>query len=170
MRDRQEEEQELKVLEAESEAFMRQQMAEMAELEAKQKARGLLTEDAPMIKLALDAQPDIKEDKKKADAAPPRPNVAFGGGDDDDDDYDGPKRKQRTLVKLEYDEQEKKGDNINEAEMAARRNAKLLDIRNRVPRDQRRLWSMDIEWAAITPVSTPLYIPSDTRSAKANLE
>lgn len=124
-------------------------MAEMAELEAQQKARGLLTEDAPMIKLALDAKPESKEEKKP-DVAP-RPNMAFGEGDDDDEEG-GPKRKGRTLVKLDYDEKDLKGENVNEAEMAARRNARLLEIRGQIPRDQRRLWSTDIAWAAITPV------------------
>lgn len=149
MRDRHEEDEERKVIEAESEAFMKRQMAEMAELEAEQKARGLLTEDAPMMKIALDTKPEVKEEKKPEN--PHRPNVAFGDGDDEDEDG-GPKRAKRTLVKLDYDEKDRKGDNINEAEMAARRNAKLLEIRNQIPRDQRRLWSTDIVWAAISPV------------------
>lgn len=130
-------------------------MAEMAELEAQQKARGLLTEDAPMIKLNLDAKPDTKKEDKKPETSA-RPNVAFGDNEDEDDDG-GPKRKQRTLVKLEYDENDRKGENVNEAEMAARRNAKLLEIRGQVPRDQRRLWSTDIAWAAITPVCVAGY-------------
>jgi RNA-binding protein 25 len=127
-------------------------MAEMAELEAQQKARGLLTEDAPMVKLALDAKPEVKKEEKPEPAI--RPKAAFGENDDDDD-MDGPKRKQRTFVKLDYDESDRKIENVNEAEMAARRNAKLLEIRNQVPREKRRLWSMGIEWAAMTPVGCP---------------
>lgn len=131
-------------------------MAEMAELEARQKARGLLTEDAPMVKLALDAKPETKKEEKPEPVV--RPKAAFGEGDDDEE-LDGPKRKQRTFVKLEYDESDRKIENVNEAEMAARRNAKLLEIRNHVPREKRRLWSMDIEWDAMTPVR----ISSDDR-------
>jgi hypothetical protein len=157
MRDRHDEEEERKALEAESEAFMKRQMEEMAALEAEQKARGLLTEDAPMMKIALDApKPEVNEEKKPEVA--PRPNVAFDDNDDEDEDG-GPKRKQRTLVKLEYDEKDRKMDNINEAEMAARRNAKLLEIRSQIPRDQRRLWSTDIAWSAITSVSWRICSP-----------
>jgi RNA-binding protein 25 len=130
-------------------------MAEMAELEARQKARGLLTEDAPMIKLAIDAPPEIKEDKPEP---PPRPKAAFGEGDDDEMDG-GPKKVKRTLVKLEYD-----GgmgiENVNEAAEAARRNAQLLEVRNGIPRDKRRLWSLDIEWEAMTPVRPPSLLRS----------
>jgi hypothetical protein len=125
-------------------------MAEMAELEKQQKARGLLTEDAPMIKLALDAPPEVKKEDKPE--PPPRPKAAFGENDDDDE-MDGPKRKQRTLVKLEYDESDRKIETVNEAEQAARRNAKLLEVRNQIPRDKRRLWLTDIVWEAMTPVS-----------------
>lgn len=150
VRDRQFEEDEIKRLEAESEAFLKKQMAEMAELEARQKARGLLTEDAPMIKLAIDAPAEVKEDKPEP---PPRPKAAFGEGDDDEMDG-GPKKVKRTLVKLEYD-----GgmgiENVNEAAEAARRNAKLLEVRNGIPRDKRRLWDFDIEWEAMTPVRPP---------------
>lgn len=153
VRDRQFEEDEIKRLEAESEAFLKKQMAEMAELEARQKARGLLTEDAPMIKLAIDAPtPTVKEDKPEP---PPRPKAAFGEGDDDEMDG-GPKKVKRTLVKLEYD-----GgmgiENVNEAAEAARRNAKLLEVRNGIPRDKRRLWDFDIDWEAMTPVC-PLFL------------
>jgi RNA-binding protein 25 len=153
VRDRQFEEDEIKRLEAESEAFLKKQMAEMAELEARQKARGLLTEDAPMIKLAIDAPPPtVKEDKPEP---PPRPKAAFGEGDDDEMDG-GPKKVKRTLVKLEYD-----GgmgiENVNEAAEAARRNAKLLEVRNGIPRDKRRLWDFDIDWEAMTPVR-PLFL------------
>jgi RNA-binding protein 25 len=149
VRDRQFEEDEIKRLEAESEAFLKKQMAEMAELEARQKARGLLTEDAPMIKLALEKAPEVKKEDKPE--PPPRPKAAFG--ENDDDDESGPKKNKRTLVKLEYDESDRRLEVVNEAEQAARRNAKLLEVRNGIPRDKRRLWSYEIIWDAMTPVS-----------------
>jgi RNA-binding protein 25 len=151
VRDRQFEEDEIKRLEAESEAFLKKQMAEMAEREAQQKARGLLTEDAPMIKLALDAAPEVKKEDKPE--PPPRPKAAFGEGDDEEGDG-GPRKAKRILVKLEYDQSAAgRSVDVNEAAEAARRNAKLLEIRNTIPRDKRRLWSTEIEWEAMTPVS-----------------
>ena len=155
VRDRQFEEDEIKRLEAESEAFLKKQMAEMAELEARQKARGLLTEDAPMIKLALDAVPEVKEEKPEP---LPRPKAAFGEGDEDEADG-GPKKAKRTLVKLEYDGNGVGKVDANEAAEAARRNAKLLEIRNTVPRDKRRLWATDIEWEAMSSVRPFLFNP-----------
>ena len=125
-------------------------MAEMQELENKQRQAGLLTEDAAPIKLALNAPviPEVKEDKPTSETAPARPRMAFG--DDDEDDENDPKKKKRALVKLEYEGDE---DGLSEAERIAKRNAKLLEVKARVPRDRRRLWATPIEWAAVGEVS-----------------
>ena len=125
-------------------------MAELAELEEKQKAAGLLTEDAAPIRLALDAMvPKEPREEKKPDIAPPkpRPGIAFGG--DDDDEEESERKKKRTLVRLEYE-----GDGLSEAEKVAQRNAKLLEIRRDIPKDRRSLFAMAVQWAAIPEVST----------------
>ncbi|ORX35471.1 hypothetical protein BD324DRAFT_632974 [Kockovaella imperatae] len=142
LRDRHREEEERRTLEAESEEFLKRQMAEMAELEEKQKAAGLLTEDAAPIRLAINALPKEVKEEKKPDVVPPKPGIAFGGDDDDEDEKE--KKKKRTLVKLEYE-----GDGLTEAEKIAQRNAKLLEIKRDVPRDRRALYAMAIQWAAI---------------------
>lgn len=125
-------------------------MEEMAELEAQQKARGLLTEDAAPIKLAMASvpRPEPKEEKKVV--APPPSNVAF----DEDEEVNGEAgtKKKRTLVRLEYDGPEDK--EISDAEKIARRNAKLLEFKRVVPLDRRSLWASTIEWPALTQVSS----------------
>jgi hypothetical protein len=35
-----------------------------------------------------------------------------------------------------------------------------LEVRNGIPRDKRRLWSLDIEWEAMTPVRPPSLLRS----------
>lgn len=151
VRDRQREEDELKALEAESEEFLQKQLAELAALEEEQKKRGLLTEDAAPIKLALSleagASEPVKEEKKPDVAPKPRPAVAFDG--DEDEEVIAEKKKKRTLVKLEYEG----GSVLSEAEQLARRNAKLLEIRTSVPKEKEKLWSTSLDWSAITDVS-----------------
>ena len=145
LRDRQREEEERKQLEAESEEFLRKQAEEMAELEEEQRKRGLLTEDAAPIKLALGSRPTVQEEKKPEIHV--KPTVAF---DEEDEVENDPSRKKRgTFVKLDYDEPPK-GEDISEAERIARRNAKLLEIKRDVPNDRRRLWHTRLEWEAIT--------------------
>ncbi len=147
VRDRQLEEDERKALEAESEEFLKRQLAEMAELEVKQKQAGLLTEDAAPIKLAINAPviPEVKKDDQSDIANPkPRPGINFDG---DEEEEDPKKKKKRILVKLEYE-----GDGLTEAEKIAKRNAKLLEIRAQVPRERKRLWSTKIEWATMNEV------------------
>ncbi|KAK1927911.1 hypothetical protein DB88DRAFT_56444 [Papiliotrema laurentii] len=146
LRDRHREEEEKRKLEAESEEFLKRQMAELAELEQQQRARGLLTEDAAPIKLAIGSvpKPEVKEEKKPS--APP-PKVAF----DEDEDMDDASnlKKKRTLVKLEDDTPIDR-DEMSEVERIARRNAKLLEVKRMVPADRRDLFNTPIEWAALT--------------------
>ncbi|KAK4687335.1 RNA-binding protein 25, partial [Tremellales sp. Uapishka_1] len=140
VRSRQQEEDELKALERESEDFLQRQMVEMAELEEKQRRAGLLFDDAAPVKLALQVQPEAKVKDEKPDVGKAKAGVTF----DADEDEDALAKKKRTLVKLEYD-----GDGLTEAERLAKRNARLLEIREHVPRDKRSLWALPIEWAAI---------------------
>ena len=147
MRDRQLEEDERKAFEQESEEFLKKQLAEMAELEQKQRKAGLLTEDAAPIKLAIGrALPEHKEEKPDIGPVKARPSIMLDG---DDEEEDPANKKKRTLVKLEYDQ----GPGLTEAEKVATRNAKLLDIRSQVPKEKKRLWAMSIEWAAMNEVS-----------------
>lgn len=136
-------------------------MEEMARMEEEQKQRGLLTEDAAPIKLALGsssaaaapAAPSAAPTPKSAPIRPAtiaRPPVAFGG-DDEEEDVAADKRKQRTFVKLDYDESAMAS--MTEAERVAMRNAQLLDVRNQISRDRRTLWSVQLDWEAINEVS-----------------
>ncbi|WVF70986.1 hypothetical protein IAT40_005782 [Kwoniella sp. CBS 6097] len=145
VRDRQQEEDEQAALERESEEFLKKQMAELAELETAQKARGLLTEDAAPIKLAIQAPViEVKpKEEKKLVAAPPRP-VAFGGEEDDDEENE--RKKRRAFIRLDADGD---GEGSTEAERIAKRNAKLLEIKKDIPSDRRSLWRTEIEWAAL---------------------
>jgi RNA-binding protein 25 len=139
VRDRQQEEDERKALDQESEDFLTRQMAEMAEMEEKQRRAGMLFDDAAPVKLAINALPTAKEEKKPELAA-----VALEGDDEDDETI---AKKKRTLVKLEYG-----GDGLTEAEKLAKRNARLLEIRSRIPSDKRKLWESRIEWPSINQV------------------
>ncbi|WWD18199.1 hypothetical protein CI109_102649 [Kwoniella shandongensis] len=153
VRDRQLEEDELKALERESEEFLKKQLAEMAEMEEQQRARGLLTEDAAPIKLDIkpvlmsEIKPKNPNEEKKPSVAPSKkPGVAFGD-DDDDLDESGEKKKKRTFVKLDFDGEMDGG--LTEAEKIAKRNARLLEIRKAIPGDKRSLWASEIDWAAV---------------------
>lgn len=139
----------MKALERESEEFLQKQMEELARLEEAQKERGLLTEDAAPIKLALASSAPIepKSTKVEQPAPKPRPVIDFDG--DDEDEVASDRKKQRHLVKLEYDEN---SGGLTEAEKVAMRNAQLLDVRSQVTRDRRTLWSMRLDWNAINEV------------------
>lgn len=129
-------------------------MAELAEMEEKQKARGLLTEDAAPIKLAMSSAPiSTPKETKKAEPAVHKPNMAF---DEDDELEAAGVKKKRTLVKLEYDGPAPLGEEISEAERIARRNAKLLEVKRMVPDSRRAVWGYTIEWDAFTDVSVVL--------------
>jgi len=128
-------------------------MAELAEMEDKQRQKGLLFDDAAPIKLDLTTtiqpEPKVKEEKKPEikdeDKVKVRPKPAvFGEGDDEEEEA---QKKKRTLIKLEY------GDGLTEGEKIAKRNAKLLEIRSGIPKDRKTLWGTRIEWAAIGEVS-----------------
>lgn len=119
----------------------------MAELGEKQKQAGLLTEDAAPIKLNINPPifPEIKkEEKPTIEISKVRPGITFEAEEEEEDPA---KKKRRTLVKLEYE-----GDGLSEAEKVAKRNAKLLEIRAQVSGERKRLWVLNIEWAAINEV------------------
>lgn len=149
VRDRQAEEDERKQLERESEEFLRKQMEELADMEGKQKNSGLLSEDLAPIKLAIapPAVTTVKKEEKK-EVVPAAPAVQFT-----DDDEEAGQRKHRTFVKLEAEETDPLADGLTEAERQAQRNARLLQLRKRVPSDRKALWAQRIEWKAITQVS-----------------
>jgi hypothetical protein len=150
LRDKHREEDERRKLEADAEEFLQKQMQEFAELEAQQRARGLLTEDAAPVKLAMSSVPRPEPRKEEKKPAAPPPKVAFEEDEETMEEVD--KKKTRTLVRLEYDGPADK-DDVSEAERIARRNAKLLEVKRMVPNDRRSLWASVIEWAAISQVS-----------------
>jgi hypothetical protein len=121
-------------------------MEEMAQLEQEQKKAGLLTEDAAPIRLniAAAAVPVVTKKVEEAETVKPKPKIAFEGDEDEENEAN---KKKRTLVKLEYG-----GDGLTDAEKIAKRNAKLLEIKGEIPKDRRRLWATNIEWAAISEV------------------
>jgi hypothetical protein len=149
VRDRQFEEDEQRALEKESEEFLKKQMAELAELEDKQRRAGLLTEDAAPIRLAMAPVIEPKKEEKKPETAPvkPRPGLTF----DNDEDDEAAIKKKRTFIKL--DDAGEVDESLTEAERAVQRNARLLGIRKQIPKEKRRLWTTRIEWAAINEVS-----------------
>jgi hypothetical protein len=155
VRDRQAEQEEIKALERESEEFLKRQMEEMSRLEEEQKGRGLLTEDAAPIKLDLaavaPAAATTVASAPIARAAPLAPPPAVFGGEDDEEDIAADKRKQRTFVKLDYDESAMAA--MTEPERAAMQNAQLLNVRNQISRDRRSLWGMRLDWEIINDVS-----------------
>ena len=153
LRDRHREEDERKKLEAESEEFLKKQMAELAEMEEKQKARGLLTEDAAPIKLAISSAPTPTPKPVKTEPVGHKPNMTF---DEDDELEAAGVKKKRTLVKLEYDGPAPLGEEMSEAERKARRNAQLLEVKRMVPDSVRAVWGSKIEWDALTEVSVRL--------------
>lgn len=121
-------------------------------MEEKQKARGLLTEDAAPVKLAMSMAPTPgPKETKKVEPVVHKPNMAF---DEDEELEAAGVKKKRTLVKLEYDGPAPLGEEISEAERIARRNAKLLEVKRMVPDSRRAVWSSVIEWDALTDVSS----------------
>ncbi|WWC88177.1 uncharacterized protein L201_003082 [Kwoniella dendrophila CBS 6074] len=152
VRDRQQEEDELQALEKESEEFLKKQMAELAELEIEQKAKGLLTEDAAPIKLNLNIQPtpvDVKPKEEKKPTIPHKPVILAG-----DDEEENERKQKRTLIKLDSDNDiaSKIDTGLTtgtEAERIAKRNAKLLEIKKSLPERKRDIFRSSIDWAAI---------------------
>ncbi|RXK35530.1 hypothetical protein M231_07209 [Tremella mesenterica] len=146
VRDRNVEADEMAALEKESEEFLKKQMEEFASMEQDKRNAGLLSEDAAPIRLALNRvpMPEPKEEKPKV-VSRPVPQSVFGEGDEEEQAV---RKKQRTLVKLEYDGAEDTG--LTEAEQAAKRTARLLEIRERLPHERRRLFGFEVEWAALT--------------------
>ena len=167
VRDRQMEAEEQRQLERESEALLAQQMAEIDALEKaeQEKTKGLLTEDAAPVKLALnvappaEAQPATKEEAKEAEKpkAKARPAVDFGGDDDDDDG--GGRRKRQTFVKLEPDTGSS-GAGMSAAEREAIRTAKLLELKAGLPSGKAVLRA-PVNWKHVDEVSLALSLAAN---------
>ncbi|OCF75290.1 hypothetical protein I204_04143 [Kwoniella mangroviensis CBS 8886] len=147
VRDRQQEEDELQALEKESEEFLKKQMAELAELENEQKAKGLLTEDAKPIRLNI--QPTAIEVKPKEEVKPVIPNkpkpVILAG----DEEEENEQKKKRTLIRLDAETDGQGNDGLTEAQRLAKRNAKLLEIKKSLPTSRRDIFRAGIDWAAV---------------------
>ncbi|WWC68325.1 uncharacterized protein I206_102250 [Kwoniella pini CBS 10737] len=146
VRDRQQEEDELQALERESEEFLKRQMAELAELEVEQKAKGLLTEDAAPIKLNLNIPapaPEVKVKEEKKLVVPHKPIVLAG-----DEEEENEQKKKRTFIRLDNDDINS-GDGLTQAERIAKRNAKLLEIKKGLPERRRDIFKSSIDWAGI---------------------
>ncbi len=96
--------------------------------------------------------------------------AAKTGGRIADDEDEAAQRKRRTFVKLEADDGGAGGpsDGLTEAARQAQRNAKLLQLRKRVPTERRRSWAQRIEWAAISQVI--LSSPSGRQAMLTNPE
>ncbi|WRT65978.1 uncharacterized protein IL334_002929 [Kwoniella shivajii] len=145
VRDRQQEEDELQALEKESEEFLKRQMADMAEFEIEQKAKGLLTEDSAPIRLNIQAPViDVKPKEEKKPVIAHKPVVLAG----DEEDEESERKKKRTFIKLD-DEGINGNDGLTEAERIAKRNARLLEVRNALPESKREIWRRPIDWASI---------------------
>jgi hypothetical protein len=130
--DRQHEEEEKIALEKESEEFLQRQMEEMAELEAKQRAAGMLFDDAAPVKLSAPAAPiKIEAPKPKA-----KPAVTLGG----DDEEEEATRKRRTIIKLD------------DADSKAKNESKLQEIKASLPTDTADLFKAKIKWEAVHAV------------------
>lgn len=134
-------------------------MDEMADVEAKGRAAGLLFEDAKPIKVAIAANPaqpsqhpvasssaaSVKtETKPKAAPARGAAATAFGADEEEDD-----VKKKRTLIRLDEDSDRKGGRSGIEAKTHAR----LTEIRNSIPTSPAELWNFKLKWEALTPVS-----------------
>lgn len=173
VRDRQQEAEEQRQLEKESEAFLAQQMAELSEMERaeKEKTKGLLTEDAAPVRLALnvpttttEVAETAKKEAKKEEAKPkPKPKVMDFGGDDDEDDA-GARRKRQTFVKLEADAGSS-GAGMSTAEREAIRTAKLLELKAEIPAGS-AVFRSTVFWSGIDDVSTVFRRTCDGRTRR----
>jgi hypothetical protein len=145
--DRRLEDAEIKALEAESEDFLKQQAAELAAMEEKQRKKGLLTEDAAPVKLNISAAkipvPEPKVEKKPVPVA--KPGVTFG---DDEEEEAGAAKKKRTFVKLDYDQIVAEAGVPDEAEVAKQK-ARLLQITKQLPTSMRSIFKTSVDWKAV---------------------
>ena len=153
VRDRQREADEQAAIERETDDLLKRQMDEMADVEAKGRAAGLLFDDAKKIKVAIGAstsQPQITltpstsaatvKTETKPKPAPPRAAAASAfGADDEEDDV----KKKRTLVRLDEDK----------SNIEAKVRAKLIEIRKGIPMSPAELWSYKLKWEGLTQVS-----------------
>lgn len=159
VRDRQREADEQAAIERETDDLLKRQMDEMADVEAKGRAAGLLFDDAKKIKVAIGAstsQPQITltpstsaatvKTETKPKPAPPRAAAASAfGADDEEDDV----KKKRTLVRLDEDK----------SNIEAKVRAKLIEIRKGIPTSPAELWSYKLKWEGLTQVSHGMACP-----------
>jgi RNA-binding protein 25 len=147
-------------LEKETDDLLKRQMDEMADVEAKGRAAGLLFEDAKPIKVAIAANPvqpshqpvtssastaSVKTEAKPK-VAPVRGAAATAfGADEEEEDV----KKKRTLVRLDEDSNPTGG----RSGVEAKTQSKLREIRDTIPTSPRELWNFKIKWDALTPVS-----------------
>lgn len=160
VRDRQREVDEQAALEKEADDMLKRQMDEMADVEAKGRAAGLLFEDAKPIKVAIAATPAQPSQNAVASSsaatvkteikpkvAPSRGVAATAfGGDEEEDDV----KKKRTLIRLDEDV----GTTGAKNGIEGKTQAKLSDIRNSIPTSPAELFNLKIKWEALTPVSS----------------
>lgn len=154
VRDRQREADEQAALEKETDDLLKRQMDEMADIEAKGRAAGMLFDDAKKIKVAIGAttsQPApialtpstsvaAVKTEIKPKPAPPRAAAASAfGADDEEEDV----KKKRTLVRLDEDK----------SNIEAKVRAKLIEIRKEIPQSPAELWSFKLKWEGLTQVS-----------------
>ncbi len=136
------EEDEKVALEKESEDFLQQQMQEMANMEAKQRAAGMLFDDAAPIKLAIHHAPAPKVEPASVKSEPSKskaPAVSFGAEEDDEEAV----RRKRQIIKLD------------DGDAKLKAGAKLVDIKLSLPKDSRDLFKYKINWEAVQYVSRP---------------
>lgn len=125
-------------------------MQEMASLEAKQRAAGFLFNDGAPIKVAPEKATIKIEAPLPVNSGKAKTTVAFGAEDEEEED----RQKRRRLIKLDEDE------DLSDAERAARRAAKLNDLKKTVPEGKDGLWAYKVKWDAITEVSRNQRLPS----------
>jgi hypothetical protein len=162
-------------LERESAAFLERQMTELAELQVKQKAAGILTEETQLgpIKLSIANPNSTASSTANGIGASSSAGGGAAGADgkkvvpaargafvEDDDDEEEEGKKKRTLVKLDY------GDGLTVEERERKRSEGLKLIRTlKVPKSKESLFAFEIKWEAITEVSLLSYHEASPFSA-----
>lgn len=114
-----------------------------------EKPKGLLSEDAAPIKVAIVPKlAEVKAKDERQSSAPPAPKPALALGDDEEEENVVQKKK-RAMVKLELEQ------SLDAAEENARRTARLVEISKRLP-SSRSIFKSDINWDILNNVSVTL--------------
>lgn len=142
VRDRQYEKDEKIELEKQTEQLLQQQMKEMADLEAKQRAAGYLFDDSAHIKVAIGGTGSAATTTPSGALKPKATTAAFGADDDEDVG-----KKKRTLITLDD------SDGLTPSQREERNREKLKALRDQVPKDKSALWATPIAWDSVTEVS-----------------